>query len=457
MADVVGEVSIPESSQVKEISSPKSYANVVGSRPSLSKFDVAVSVIDGKAMVAVPDEILDDSMLLWEDFLIGRFPSTAPHVAKIHVIVNKIWNLGDRNIKIDVYSVNDTTIKFRIRNASAKLRALRRGMWNICELPMVVSKWTPIVEDAQPEIKTMPLWVVIKNVPRSMFTWKGLSFLASPVGEPKRLHPETELVTKFDEAKFFVEVDLTKELPKACFFNIRGEEVCVTFEYPWLPLRCGVCCKWGHSEDACLTNLHQSVSLTKDTTTPAECSIPRVESIVLDIVKTSEVQSEIAQTQEDAGVTTDVVETTLGVEEGEILVSPKTGTTSPVENGEWTTVVNSGGKNTKGSGKSLTYGQVRIASPTRFDALHDANEDGEIVSVALVDITKQVGSSISEVVAEEVCTTVTTQRPEKDVGAVRVPPPRSSKQAHKYISDSSHKAKDNIPSKFYKRNSKRNL
>lgn len=40
-------------------------------------------------MVVVSDEILEDALLL-EDFLVGRFLSATPHVAKIHVIVNTI-------------------------------------------------------------------------------------------------------------------------------------------------------------------------------------------------------------------------------------------------------------------------------------------------------------------------------------------------------------------------------
>lgn len=88
-----------------------------------------------------------------------------------------------------------------------------------------------------------------------MFMWSGLSFHASPVGEPKRLHPDTELVTNFEEAKIFVEADLSKELRKIYYFQVRGEEVCVEFEYPWLPQRCGVCRKWGHPDDGCLANI----------------------------------------------------------------------------------------------------------------------------------------------------------------------------------------------------------
>lgn len=79
MVDGVEVIPAPVSSQIKQIPSPKSYANVVGSKPSLAKFDVEVSMVDGKATVAVPDAILDDSIPLWEDFLIGRFPSIAPH------------------------------------------------------------------------------------------------------------------------------------------------------------------------------------------------------------------------------------------------------------------------------------------------------------------------------------------------------------------------------------------
>lgn len=62
-------------------------------RPWLTKHDLQVSVINGSETVVVPEEVLGDTPL-WKDFLVGQFLSTALHVAKIHVIVNKIWPLG---------------------------------------------------------------------------------------------------------------------------------------------------------------------------------------------------------------------------------------------------------------------------------------------------------------------------------------------------------------------------
>lgn len=124
-------------------------------------------------------------------------------------------------MRIDVFEVNDRMVKFRIKDTAVRSRVLRRGMWNIADIPMIVSKWSPIKEDNQPEIKTIPMWVVLKNV-HTMFSWKGLGFLASAVGEPKRLHPETELCTKFEEAKVFVEADMSKELPKNSHVQTKG-------------------------------------------------------------------------------------------------------------------------------------------------------------------------------------------------------------------------------------------
>lgn len=66
----------------------KSYAAVVNKRPIMKRFEHVVSTIDGVPTIEIPNEVITESVPLWEDFLVGRFPETAPHIAKIHVIVN---------------------------------------------------------------------------------------------------------------------------------------------------------------------------------------------------------------------------------------------------------------------------------------------------------------------------------------------------------------------------------
>lgn len=230
--------------------SPKqSYAAVTQRKQSLTKYKIEISESEGKKSVEVPAEIIEKANPLWDDFVIAKFLEMAPHIAKVHVILNRIWSFGDRSQKLDVYEVDSTTMRVRITNKMVRERVVRRGMWNIACVPMVVSKWDPNEDESQ--AKLLPLWVHLTNVPMSMYSWEGLSFITSSTGIPDRLHPETIACTNFEEAKVFVKADMSKELPKEITYTIQGKETTVKFYYPRLPPKCIACGKWGHYKQAC--------------------------------------------------------------------------------------------------------------------------------------------------------------------------------------------------------------
>lgn len=117
-------------------------------------------------MIRVPDSVFENALPLQENCIVEKFVSKAPHVGLIHMKINKIWSLGDKSIKVEVFVVDDTTVKFKIPNARIRDRVLSRGMWSIKNIPMIVSKQSPIVEEAQLEVKSIPMWVVVRNVVR---------------------------------------------------------------------------------------------------------------------------------------------------------------------------------------------------------------------------------------------------------------------------------------------------
>lgn len=145
------------------------------------------------------------------------------------------------------------TVKFRIFDQQTRLRILKRGVWNIAGIPMVLSKWAPLSEtEGTTEVKIVPMWITLKNVPHSMYSWEGLRFIASAVGKPVRLHPETELCTNFEEAKVFVNANMTKPLPTSHRFRSKsGINADIEFSYPWLPTKCSLCKIWGHNDTEC--------------------------------------------------------------------------------------------------------------------------------------------------------------------------------------------------------------
>lgn len=134
------------------------------------KYEVAIEMNDGIGSVKVPEEITKDVVPLWNDFLIGKFLDNAPHIVKVHAIVNKRWTLNDKAQKIEVFEVSSTTMKFRILNQADKSRILRRGMWNLVGVLVVMTKWSPVVEKEKPPTQSIPMWVHVKRVPLKMFS-----------------------------------------------------------------------------------------------------------------------------------------------------------------------------------------------------------------------------------------------------------------------------------------------
>lgn len=231
------------------IRSEKVWVSAVQKKQSLTKYDLEISTSEGKHSVTVPADITEKANPLWEDFVVARFLDSAPHIAKVHMIINKIWAYGEKFPKLEVYPMDEKTMRIRVTNAKIREKVIKRGMWNVAGVMMVASKWSPDVEDLNASL--IPLWVHLTNVPMSMYSWEGLSFMTSAVGVPDHLHPETIACSDFEVAKVFVKADLTKELPEMIDFTIQGKVVTVGFDYPWLPPRCVACRKWGHYETFC--------------------------------------------------------------------------------------------------------------------------------------------------------------------------------------------------------------
>ena len=229
-----------------------SWVSIAQDKRVLKKYEISISNKDGVRSVEIPDEVLSSPTPLWEDFIVGKFLDISPHVAKVHMVLNKIWKYGEVSAKVEVFEVNATTMRFRVSNPKAREKILKRGMWNIVGVPMVVSKWTPRAEEDKQEEEATPMWVHLRGVPLHMYSWEGISFITSAVGFPVKLHPETIACTNFEVAKVFVKVDVSKALPKEINFSKHGKEFVVDFQFPWLPARCKVCDKWGHAEESCV-------------------------------------------------------------------------------------------------------------------------------------------------------------------------------------------------------------
>ena len=414
----LGEVPVILSPPIKQ--AKESWVSVAQGKQVLKKFEFEMLESEGKKLIEVPSAIIEKGNPLWEDFVVARFLETAPHVAKVHMIVNKIWAFGEKNQKLDVYEMDANTMRIRIANEKIRGKVVRRGMWNIAGVPMIVSNWSP-EEDAS-KASLIPLWVHVTGVPMSMYSWDGLSFITSAVGEPDHLHPETLACSNFDIAKVFVKADLRKELPEKIDYTIQGTVTTVHFNYPWLPPKCTKCGRWGHFETFC-KEVRRDIEVEKKGQTPSEKSMSNQQKVqaveVLELVGREEntILEESSQ---------------VGGKTGEQIVDKRE--MREMEEGqknEWETVsVEKAGRSPKSH--DLKYGQVTIATPSRFAALRNSDEKGEEIEETQEEET-EVAEEAEDTCQRRIEESMEGKTKESRRGKARQTLPRQSKTNHRVV------------------------
>ena len=357
--------------------------------------------------------------------MIARFLETAPHVAKVHMIINKIWAFGEKNQKLDVYEMDATTMRIRVTNEKIRNKVVRRGMWNIAGVPMVVSNWAP--EEDTSKANMIPLWVHVTNVPMNMYSWEGLSFITSAAGVPDYLHPETIACTNFDIAKVFVLADLSKELPQKINYNIQGKETTVKFAYPWLPPKCGKCGRWGHYETFCREDKKVAGVEEKtpeknqmghkdggEVSNKGSDGVKKVDGGEVSGKEKGTIENEKGEKSEDSNLRNKEIQE---IEEGQI-------------NG-WEKVTEEKASRSPRS-QDLKYGQVQIATPSRFAVLSNSNENEEndTEETEEAEVLRKEEADLFQSRMEDSIEGKETRR-----GKARQTLPRQSKTNHRVIHD----------------------
>ncbi|KAI3908025.1 hypothetical protein MKW98_003670 [Papaver atlanticum] len=97
---------------------------------------------------------------------------------------------------------------------------------------------------------SLPIWVKIYNLPLIFWT-PVLSKVGSGLGTPLYADQKTLNKQQLAYAMFCIEFDANKTLPESLCILVKGMEYHLKLEYDWKPLRCGICCTFGHIDLNC--------------------------------------------------------------------------------------------------------------------------------------------------------------------------------------------------------------
>ncbi|CAF2313262.1 BnaA10g03650D [Brassica napus] len=232
------------------IAPERNYAALLKSSAQLRELGSPTEHVSGVPFVLIPDENIEAAKLEFKDFIYARFHGDYPSMGKIIGVVNAVW--AKTGPRIYVHNIGQGMFLLRVTNPKAREVLLSRTCWNIGGLPMFVAPWSPDYSPDEPPLTTAIVPVEMRNVPYLLFNQESLSRIATAIGKPDSLAPETERKENFEVAKLYVKVDLTAPLPQKIVSGFsNGREVQIDVLYPWLPVHYDVCKRFGHKTDKC--------------------------------------------------------------------------------------------------------------------------------------------------------------------------------------------------------------
>lgn len=203
---------------------------------------------DGTPKVRAPASVILKATDTWKDHIIAHFHGTPPPPGKIFTDLNPIWGTAGR---INIKALPNGPVLIFIPSEATRQWVIEVGCWQAGNCLFTVTAWSPTATLTPIKLVSLPIWVVIKDVPPQLYSLPGLSTIASGIGEP--LHTEKHhLPPLAPDTRIKVEILLNKDLPNSVLvMDDEGTELRVWVEYPRLPPKCDYCNEYGHLYHRC--------------------------------------------------------------------------------------------------------------------------------------------------------------------------------------------------------------
>ncbi|KAF5188934.1 Zinc knuckle (CCHC-type) family protein [Thalictrum thalictroides] len=205
-------------------------------------------IVDGKPEVHVKSDQFKHFEQKYARLIVGSFIGKRHAYMYVKETLQKLWKI--KEFVMNTYGNNSFTFEFK--NEDDRRRVLDTGSVHIAGKMIITRPWEVFHEVDINELKTIPIWVILQNLPLEMWNNKGFSQVGSVVGKPMHADRLTETMARTSHARICVEITPDCTYPESIKIVLDNRKaILVKCEYNWKPPRCKKCKIFGHTNNGC--------------------------------------------------------------------------------------------------------------------------------------------------------------------------------------------------------------
>ncbi|KAF5175149.1 hypothetical protein FRX31_035263 [Thalictrum thalictroides] len=150
------------------------------SKKSLSFY--APTIVEGKPIVHVQSSQFTHLQKQFENLIIGGFVGKKLPFGFVRETLTRTWRLKNNFI---MKQYGETMYSFKFMSDDDRKQVLEMGSLHIASQLFILRPWKLFVEGEFNDLKTIPVWVVMKRFPMELWDDEGFGRVARPASELK--------------------------------------------------------------------------------------------------------------------------------------------------------------------------------------------------------------------------------------------------------------------------------
>ncbi|CAI9099671.1 OLC1v1036527C1 [Oldenlandia corymbosa var. corymbosa] len=205
-----------------------------------------ISFVNGTPTLEFEDDEFEKLIAPHRLCLVGKFSYGRPKMKEMHDEFKKIGFNGGYTLGL----MKPWYVLVRFEQEDDYQCCWIRMFWNIGGFSMRILKWTPSFHFKE-DPPVVPVWVSLYDLPIEYMHLEVIYSMATALGQPLKVDTLTLNMTRPFVARFCIEINLTKDLPKSVRVGKKGckHEQLLTFVH--IPSYCVKCSKIGHKDPEC--------------------------------------------------------------------------------------------------------------------------------------------------------------------------------------------------------------